>query len=313
MDYHVCEYFNSEDIFSQNSEIDLSYERIKILIYLFGLDIYLSEFWPMTAERMIFIHSEVDYNFTAKELSWLDFSSEMVKWKTETGINIFAFKTACSPDDYYIPSAAIIKIFNIAFSEDNLFVFEVGQGIAVGCKRTFLNEIPNNFCVSMLFDGDTLDSINALIDELSYAMTIRDYLSALLVFSPQEGTFQKSVDQRQLDPDYLLFLDETQSMYGVNVSLEKEHYIASFSEEKSQPISYRAACNILCDVAIGEDMSSYDFVDAAMEAEEKASKLRLASADLDGPDITNMLPKLSEAAYQNAEIMLTEMLEHPSD
>lgn len=35
-------------------------------------------------------------------------------------------------------------------------------------------------------------------------------------------------------------------------------------------------------------MSSYDFVDAAMEAEEKASKLRLASADLDGPDITNM-------------------------
>ena len=113
-----------------------------MLVYLLGIGEYLPEFAPMTAERMLFIHSNVDYNFTAIELNWLTFTSEMFKGQTDTGINIFAFEMSCSSDDYYIPSAALIKIFNVAFPGDNLFVFKVGQNFSIGCKRTFLSEPP---------------------------------------------------------------------------------------------------------------------------------------------------------------------------
>lgn len=311
MNYYVCEDLNSEDILQTMADANLSHERIKMLVYLLGIGEYLPEFAPMTAERMLFIHSNVDYNFTAKELNWLTFTSEMLKGKTDTGISIFVFEMSCSSDDYYIPSAALIKIFNVAFPGDNLFIFKAGRNFSIGCKRTFLSETPNNFCISALLGEDTLDVIDALIDELSYTTTIIDYPPVVLAFSPQESTFQKSIDQVRFDPDYLRFLDEIQSMYGVNTSSEKERYIASFSDEKNQSVSYRAACDILYDIAVGEETSSFDLLDAAMEAEERAFKQRVMPVDSDNLDIANEIPVFSEEAYQNAEVMLNEMLEHP--
>ncbi len=311
MNYCVCEDLNNEDILQTMADANLSHEQIKMLVYLLGIGEYSPVFAPMTAERMLFIHSNVDYNFTAKELNWLTFTSEMLKGQTETGINIFAFEMSCSSDDYYIPSAALIKIFNVAFPGDNLFIFKVGQKFSIGCKRTFLSEPPNNFCICALLGEDTLDFMDALIGELSYATTIIDYPPVLLAFSPQESSFQKSIDQSRFNPDYLLFLDEIQSMYGIDTSSEKEHYIASFSDEKNQSVSYRAACDILYDIAIGEEISSFDFLDAAMVAEERALRQRIMPDDLDDFNSGNTLPEFSEEAYQNAEVMLNEMLEHP--
>lgn len=218
---------------------------------------------------------------------------------------------SCSSDDYYIPSAALIKIFNVAFPGDNLFVFKVGQNFSIGYKRTFLSEPPNNFCISALLGEDTLDFMDALIDELLYATSIIDYPPVLLVFSPQESSCQKYIDQSRFNPGYLLFLDEIQSMYGVDTSSEKERYIASFSDEKSQSVSYRAACDILYDIAIGEKMSSYDFLDAAMEAEERPLRKRIVPDDSDDFNSEITLSEFSEEAYQNAEVMLINMLEHP--
>lgn len=311
MNYCVCEDFNNEDFLQIMANDNLSHEQIKMLVHLLELGEYSPEFAPMTAERMLFIHSNIDYNFTAKELNWLTFASETLKGETEAGINIFAFEMACSSDDYYIPSAALIKIFNVAFSGDNLFIFKVGQNFSIGCKRTFLSKPPNNFCISALLGEDTLDVMDALIDELSYATTIMDYPPVLLAFSPQESTFQKSIDQSQFDPDYLLFLDEIQSMYGVDTLSEKERYIASFSDEKNQSISYRAACDVLYDIAVGEEISSFDFLNAAMVAEEKALRQRIISADSDNSNAGDSLPEFSEEAYKNAEVMLIEILEHP--
>lgn len=311
MNYCVCEDLNNEDILQAMADANLSHEQIKMLVHLLELGEYLSEFDPMSAERMLFIHSNVDYNFTAKELNWLTFTSGMLKGQTEVGVNIFAFEMACSSDDYYIPSAALIKIFNVAFPGDNLFVFKVGPYFSIGCKRTFLSESPNNFCISALLGEDTIDVVDALIDELSYAANITDYPSVLLAFSPQENTFQKSIDQGRFDPDYLIFLDEIQSMYGVDTSSEKERYIASFSDERPPSVSYRAACDILYDIAVGEEISSFDFLDAAMVAEERALRQRIMPDTSDDLNAENTLPELSEEAYKNAEVMLTEMLEHP--
>lgn len=311
MNYCVCEDLNNEDILQTMADANLSHMQIKALVYLLGIGEYSPEFAPMTPERMLFIHSNVDYNFTAKELNWLTFTSEILKGQTDAGINIFAFEMSCPPDDYYIPSAALIKIFNVAFPGDNLFIFKVGQNFSIGCKRTFLSEPPNNFCISALLGEDTLDFMDALIDELSYVTTIIDYPPVLLAFSPQESSFQKSIDQSQFDPDYLLFLDEIQSMYGVDISSEKERYIASFSDEKIQTVSYRVACDILYDIAIGEEISSFDFLNAAMVAEERALRQKIIPDDLDDLNVGNTLPEFSEEAYQNAEVMLTEMLEHP--
>lgn len=309
MNYYVCEDLNSEDILQTIADADLSHEQIRLLAYLLALGEYSPEFAPMTAERMLFIHSNIDYNFTAKELNWLTCTSEMLKGQTEAGINIFAFEMSCSPDDYYIPSAALIKIFNVAFPGNNLFVFKVGPKISIGCKRTFLSEPPNNFCISALLGKDTLDFMDALIDELSYATTITDYPPVLLAFSPQESTFQTPLDQSRFNPDYLLFLDEIQSMYQVDTSSEKERYITSFSDEKTTSISYRAACNILFDVGVGEEISSLDILNAAMVAEERAISQRIATVTSDDLNPGDPLSVFSEAAYQNAAVMLTEMLE----
>lgn len=311
MNYCVCEGLNNEDFLQTMANTNLSHEQIKVLVYLLELGEYSPELAPMTAERMLFIHSNVDYNFTTKELNWLDFTSEVLKGQTESGINIFAFEMSCSPDDYYIPSAALIKIFNLAFPGDNLFIFKVDQNFSIGCKRTFLSEAPNNFCISALFGEDTLDVMDILTEELSYVTTITDYPAVLLALSPQENPFQKPIDQVRFDPDYLIFLDEVQSMYGIDTSSEKERYIASFADEKNQSVSYRVACDILCDIAAGEEKSSFDFLDAAMVAEERALKQQIKPVDPEGLAIGNVLQEFSAEAYQNAEVMLTEMLEHP--
>lgn len=312
MECRTCEDFDSGDFFRTMTGPNLSHEPIKMLAQLLGLGEYMPEFAPMTAEKMLFIHSNVDYTFTAKELSWLTSTSEMLKGRTEAGINIFVFKMSCSPDDYYIPSAALIKIFNIAFSEDNLFVFKVGKRFSIGCRRTFFSNPPNNFCITSLFGEDTPGYMDELMEELFYAAAITNYPSVLMAFSPQENAFQRSFDQSRFDIDYLLFLDEIQSMYGVDTSLEKERYIVSFSDEHDQGVSYRTACNVLHDIAVGEKMSSLEFLDAAISAEETVPRQKTVPADSDDESAGNALLEFSEEAYQNAEVMLTEMLGHRS-
>lgn len=316
MDYYVCEDLNSEDIMRAMAEGDLSHEQVGMLVRWLGLGGYLLELSPATAEKMIFIHSNVDYNFTAKELNWLTFSSEMVQGKTEAGINIFAFKMLCTPEDYYVPSAALIKIFNLAFPENNLFFFKVGTKFAIGCKRTFLSAPPNNFCITALFDGDSIDNIEALVDELSYAKNIVDYPSILLAYSPQEDVFSKPIDQDKFNPDYLVFLNEIQSMYGVNTSSEKEHYVASFFDLPSQHISYRETCEILRDIAAEEGMSSYELLDAARVAEERVLRqieVGEFESERDGSSAQDNLPRFSDEAYQNAETMLAEAFKRMAD
>lgn len=89
MNYCVCEDLNNADILHAMADANFSHEQIKMLMYLLGIGEYLPEFAPMTAERMLFIHSNEDYNFTAKELNWLTFTSEMLKGQTDTGIKIY--------------------------------------------------------------------------------------------------------------------------------------------------------------------------------------------------------------------------------
>lgn len=316
MDYYVCEDLNSEDVMRAMAESDLSNEQVRMLAHWLGLGGYLFELSPMTVEKMIFIHSNVDYNFTAKELNWLTFSSEVARGKTEAGINIFVFKMLCTSEDYYVPSAALIKIFNLAFPENNLFFFKVGSKFAIGCKRTFLSTPPNNFCITALFDSDSLDGIEALVDELSYAKTIVDYPRILLAYSPQEDVLSKPIDQDRFNPDYLVFLDEIQSMYGVNTSSEKEHYVASFFDLPSHHISYRETCEILRDIAEEEGMSSYELLDAAMVAEERALRqieVVEVESERDSSSAQDNLPRFSEEAYKNAETMLAEALKRMED
>lgn len=311
MNYCVCEEFNSRDVIQAIMQDELSHEQINQLTYLLGFSEYLHEFAPMTAERMIFVHSKADYNFTSKDLNWLAFTSEVLRGKTETGINIFAFRMSCLPDDYYIPCAAMIKIFNIAFPEDNLFVFHVDQKLAIGCKRTFFSAPPNNFCISALFGEDALDNIEELFEELSYATSIADFPLTVLAFSPQESVASKPIDQSRFNPDYLLFLDEFQSMHGVDTSLERECYLASFSKEERHAISYREACDTLYDIAIGEEVSSLDILDAAMVAEEKAIQGRLIPSvkqNFDELTDEHISTGFSKEAFLDAEVMLTEML-----
>lgn len=87
--------------------------------------------------------------------------------------------------------------------------------------------------------------------------------------------------------------------------------MASFSKEERHAISYREACDTLYDIAIDEEVSSLDILDAAMVAEEKAVQGRLIpSVKQNYDELTDehISAGFSKEAFLDAEVMLTEML-----
>lgn len=202
--------------------------------------------------------------------------------------------------------ASIIKIYNVVFREQSVFVFKLKDAFAVGSLRSYENNTNNNFCVSALIHAIDVSDNAYFLDELTY-VDVDDLAPLIIYYSPQEGAClpSKNDDVQYIDPDYLSFLDEVEAFYDESAQKERSRYL-HIGKEPAKPIeSYKDACNRLLHIAEDDGFSSLEVLEDAEAAKEKALTHE--------PDLSLMQREesvgiFSEEAYKNAEIMLNELL-----
>ena len=123
---------------------------------------------PTSAERMLLVHANTDYAFTSDDLSWLSLAQKVITALWEGSIKTYVFEMDCDEEDYYICCAAIIKIYNVVFREQSVFVFKRKDAFAVGSLRSYENNTNNNFCVSALIHAIDVSDNAYFLDELTY-------------------------------------------------------------------------------------------------------------------------------------------------
>lgn len=261
---------------------------------------------PTSAERMLLVHANTDYAFTSDDLSWLSLAPKVITALWEGSIKTYVFEMDCDEEDYYICCAAIIKIYNVVFREQSVFVFKLKDAFAVGSLRSYENNTNNNFCVSALIHAIDVSDNAYFLDELTY-VDVDDLAPLIIYYSPQEGAClpSKNDDVQYIDPDYLSFLDEVEAFYGESAQKERSRYL-HIGKEPAKPIeSYKDACNRLLHIAEDDGFSSLEVLEDAEAAKEKALTHE--------PDLSLMQREesvgiFSEEAYKNVEIMLNELL-----
>lgn len=221
--------------------------------------------------------------------------------------NLFFVDLSVDPEEYYITSAAVIKIFNSVFPGNNQYIFKAGKALASGCKRDFFSNIPNNFCVTQLFTFDALKEYVYFFEEA--LLSDEEALPYLVMqYSPQERLPEKvSNKQREASLDYMRFLRELNAVYGVDTSKEYARYIESFTQAQSEMATYSDVCAILHYVGESKDTSSYDVLEDALEQMTESSsnnRTRTVIEYILDNDATDFSPE----AFENAELMLKEML-----
>ena len=272
---------------------------------------------PMSAARIVLVHGNTDHSFTSDEIEWLAYAPCVIMANLEKEISFFAMEVECAPDEYYINSAALIKIFNLAFPGSNIFLFKMGQAMALGSMRFFSEDFPDNFCITDRIDASNINCLAELIYDLSYEET-ESIPNICAKYSPQEeGQTQNVYRHNILELSEEDYYDEDQTDYELgsynrytlrdisNGPLDND------ANTKIAPYTYKQVCSLLKDVAAYGSSSSYDELDLAIEAEEKAllrQSMFSTSSDTDTYDQPEPTASLfSQNAYDNAEAMLQEM------
>lgn len=264
---------------------------------------------PASAAHLVLVYSSSEYAFTSTDLSWLESAETVVSFRLDQDINVFFVEMTCDIEDYYVEAAAVVKVFNIAFPTKNVFVFRVSENVALGIARDPDRKTANNFAITGLINVYNFD----LYEELLYELPSSDYIDLpplVINNSPQEQHNEKYYDGNSFDPDYLSFLSEFESFYGVDTSRARDRFLEEVFQNHKETDTYKAACEELRNIAEAEITSSYEDLDAAQLAEEKTKHVQV----FDSNDINSELPDrdslgFSEEAFQDAEQMLKEMLQ----
>lgn len=273
---------------------------------------YNEMYAPSSAARLVLVHSESDYTFTSDDLSWLSVAQNVLSYKLSEleDTAVFFLDMGCSAEDYYVSCAAVIKVFSIAFPGNNLFVFKVDNKIALGSKRDFKNSIKNNFAISGLFSERTVENYEDFLESLEFA-DLYEIPTVIIQYSPQEKEIERNYDKNLIDPDYISFLSEFQSIYGVDTSRERYRCLFEYPiNDRQATDTYHSAASELAGIADEQMTSSYEELDMAQKAEEKAISIKFISEESNssiGP-LEEQMPEFSEEAFMNAEQMLKEML-----
>lgn len=265
---------------------------------------------PRSAANLLLVHGDSEYPFTSDDLSWLSFSNQVFIGEHMPEYNLFCIEAACPPAEYYIACAALIKLFNQAFPQRNLFLFRMDLSIAFGCKRDFDRDIPGNFCVTKCFEASLDSGILDFLTELPL-MDVADLPWLVMEYSPQErgGAGARQAGMKP-DPDYLRFLKEFSSFYGVDTMREYERYVSQFEQRRPYRITYRDAVEVLSGITGEKGMSSYETLDAAVEAEGDCGLAQTAAENVDAEPAPaeDSAREFSPEAFLNADVMLDEML-----
>ena len=194
---------------------------------------------------------------------------------------------------------------NTAFDSKNVFIFKTNDGLAIGSARSF--QVNNNdFVVSGLISSENIENYEGLMEGL-YGCDLDELPDLLSEYSPQEKADDYYREKTSMDSDYLSFLGEFQSLYGVDMSHEILRFYSP-QEDIRHIITYQMACYELRNVVQNGNISSYEALDLAEEAEKKAQSIQISE-----PEITESSEEekqmFSDEAFKDAEKMLREMLE----
>lgn len=284
----------------------LSMYTVRMFMEHFELNMYELPLCLRNASNLALVYGDTDYAFTSDDLMWLSCVDSVALCRGEER-NLFFVDLSVDPEEYYITSAAAIKIFNIVFPGNNQYIFKAGKALASGCKRDFFSNIANNFCVTQLFTFDELKEYVYFFEEA--LLSDEEALPYLVMqYSPQERLPEKvSNKQREASLDYMRFLRELNAVYGVDTSKEYARYVESFTQTQSEMVTYSDVCAILHYVGESKDTSSYDVLEDALEQMAESSsnnRTRTVIEYILDNDATDFSPE----AFEDAERMLKEML-----
>ena len=284
----------------------LSMRTVRMFMEHFELNMYELPLCLRNASNLALVYGDADYAFTSDDLMWLSCIDNVALCRGEER-NLFFVNLLVDPEEYYITSAAAIKIFNIVFPGNNQYIFKAGDALASGCKRDFFSNTANNFCVTQLFTFDELKEYVYFFEEA--LLSDEEALPYLVMqYSPQERLPEKvSNKQREASLDYMRFLRELNAVYGVDTSKEYARYVESFTQAQSEMATYSDVCAILHYVGESKDTSSYDVLEDALEKMTESSsnnRTRTVIEYILDNDATDFSPE----AFEDAERMLKEML-----
>lgn len=285
---------------------DFSPQVAKQVLDILYYGAYEDLYSPADATHIILVHSNSEYQFTPNDLIWLEYATSVLSYRVvEEKERIFFLNMKCSREDYYLICAAIIKVFNRAFPGVNLFFFKIKNAIAIGSARDFDNLEDNDFALSGLISEKSMEKYEEFFDMLCYS-DIKDIPSIIISYSPQEKENNLNFERSRMDPDYLSFLSEYQSRYGIDTLSGLQRYLNK-PEKEIMIDSHSFVYKQLLGIADSDIVSSYEVLDAAVEAEEKLKKVQFSQVNhgFQGEDVES---NYSKEAFDNAEQMLKEML-----
>lgn len=299
--------FSIEDAIEELIAEELYPQTIEKALTNMGFGACNELYAPTSATHLLLVHSQSEYNFTSNDLEWLECAATVFSYETDNGENIFFVEMTCNIDDYYVSCAAIVKLFNIAFPAENLFVFRISDNVAFGMARELDRTIPHNFAVTGLINRINMYSYEELIYDFTSTL-ICDLPQLIISSSPQEQYEERNYDSTHINPDYLSFLDEFESFYGADTSLEKARFLNDAAVRQVSG-NYKTACEELKAIVEDNSISSYEDLDAAEAAEEKTRHVQVPNSN-EGESRTLDEPILgfSKDAFNDAEQMLKEML-----
>lgn len=275
MDSCVYWKFDSIDVLQNFIHSDLTLLTVKNVFRHFEMDACELSPAPISAAKAVLIHSNSDYNFSSVDLDWLDCAPTTIIGYTKESLRFIVTDVYCNINAYYLYCAALIKIFNIAFAGDNIYLFKIQDGFAIGGKRDYLHDIENNFCVTDFFNTSNIIKAAQFMEEL-FDGEILDYPYIIISNSPESNANKFArLDAPRFDIEYINCLFEFQSLYGVDCSKEISRYIESFGEDKSSlPLaSYIGTCDELKFTAERGTNSSFEYLTAALLAKSNADRI----------------------------------------
>lgn len=284
----------------------LSMRTIRMFMEHFELNMYELPHCMRNASNLALVYGESDYAFTSDDLMWLSSIGDVALCKGEKR-NLFFVDLAVNPEEYYISSAAAIKIFNVVFPGNNQYIFKSGTALASGCKRSINRRASNNFCVTQLYEFEKLKEYVYFFEEALLAD--EELLPQLIMqYSPQERLPERVSNKRKdVSLDYIRFLRELNTVYGVDTSKEYARYVESFAQTQSSDLTYTDVCAILHFVGESQGVSSYDVLEDALDQMVDSRKV-VQNRSLIEYMLDNDTKDYSPEAFEDAELLLKEML-----
>lgn len=270
-----------------------------------------------TATSYATICCETGYEFSSEDYSWLESAIGICEVQVDRQRHVVAVDLDCDSDNFYLICAALVKVLNHVKAGDCLFLFKLVDGIAFGSKRSFGNLSTSDFCISCFIPND-LDyyKIDESIEEFLLSLKVAEWDEIPMLImesSPQENSERLILyDHARFDLEYISSLQEISAIYGIDTSHQVNEYYNSFDENHAHiDITYKDAVLLLKQIGI-ERSSSYDILNAANEAEAMSNQFHLNDDDEAETQLSNAVDRIvqqySEEAFENAELLLKEML-----